>query len=117
MTILRVFTILIALLLAVSEGARWWGDPQMVPLAFDEWLLAAALAWAAWAAPRRGPWPLALAWTLVSGWVLALLVPTLDHLLFGEPKASATFYAIMLGAMQAVALGATVAALRLARRS
>lgn len=115
MTALRLFTIVIALLLAGSETARWWGDPRMVPLAFDEWLIAAALFWAAWAAPRRGVWPLALAWALVSGWVLALLVPTLDHLLLGEPKASAMFYAAMLGAMQAVAVAATVAALRLSR--
>lgn len=113
MTTLRLFTLVIALLLAVSEAARWWGDARMVPLAFDEWLLAAMLLWAAWVAPQRGAWPLALGWVLVSGWVLALFVPTLDHLLFGEPKASATFYAIMLGAMQAVAIGATVAALRL----
>jgi hypothetical protein len=115
MNALRLFSVIIALLLAGSEAARWWGDARMVPLAFDEWLLAAALGWAAWAAPRRGAWPLALAWVLVSGWVLALFVPTLDHLLFGEPKTSATFYAVMLGAMQAVALGATVAALRLSR--
>ena len=115
MTALRLFTIVIALLLAVSETARWWGDARMVPLAFDEWLLAAALLSAAWGARGRGAWPLALAWMLVSGWVLALLVPTLDHLLFGEAKASATFYAVMLGAMQATALGAAVIALRMSR--
>ena len=115
MTALRLFTLAIALLLAGSETARWWGDPRMVPLAFDEWLLAVLLGWAAWAAPQRGAWPLALGWALVSGWVLALFVPTLDHLLFGEPKASAAFYAITLGAMQAVALGATLAALHMAR--
>lgn len=113
MTALRLFTLVIAMLLAGSEAARWWGDARIVPLAFDEWVLAAILLWAVWVAPQRGAWPLALAWVLVSGWVLALFVPTLDHLLFGEPKASAAFYAIMLGAMQAVAIGATTTALRL----
>lgn len=115
MTALRLFTLVIALLLAVSEAARWWGDARMVPLAFDEWLLAAMLLWAVWVTPRHGAWPLALAWVLVSGWVLALFVPTLDHLLFGEPKASAAFYAILLGAMQAVAITAALVSLRLAR--
>lgn len=115
MTGLRIFSVAIALLLAASEAARWWGDARMVPLAFDEWLLAVVLIWSAWVAPHRGAWPLAIAWTLVSGWVLALFVPTLDHLLFGEPKPGATFYAIVLGAMQAVALAAAGFALRLSR--
>jgi hypothetical protein len=115
MTALRLFTLVIAMLLAGSEAARWWGDARIVPLAFDEWVLAAILLWAVWVAPQRGACPLALAWVLVSGWVLALFVPTLDHLLFGEPKASAAFYAVTLGTMQAVAVSAAFVSLRLAR--
>jgi hypothetical protein len=69
---LRFLTFAVALLLALGEMARWWGSARMVPLALDEWLVAAALAGAAWIAPRRGVGPLAAAWGLFTGLMLGL---------------------------------------------
>ncbi|MFN3945725.1 MAG: hypothetical protein ACK4K7_12435 [Allosphingosinicella sp.] len=84
-------------------------------MAFDELAVAAALAAAAWTAPRWGAAPLAAAWGAFSGLMLALLVPTLDHLLFGPPKESAVFYAVALSAMLALGVWATLRALLLTR--
>jgi hypothetical protein len=115
MTVLRIVTVLVALLLAGGEAARWWSSPRFMPLAFDELVVAAAmLATALWA-PRFGAAPLAAAWGLFCGLVLGLLVPTLDHLLHGPEKASAGFYAAVLAAMLALGLIAMSASLRLGR--
>ena len=103
MTALRIFTAIIAVLLAGGEIARWWGQPRLLPLAFDEAVIAAGMLWAAAAGRRIG---LATAWGAFCGFVLSLLVPTLDHLLYGPPKDSAGFYATVLAAMLAVGLGA-----------
>jgi hypothetical protein len=113
---LRVLTVVVALLLALGEVARWWGQARLVPLAFDELLVAAAMLWAAAIAPRAGSAPLAAAWGLFCGLTLGLLVPTLDHLLHGPPKASAGFYAIVLAAMLAVGVWAVLRALLLGRK-
>ena len=115
MTLLRVSTLVIALLLALSEIGRWWGKPRMLPLVLDELVVALALLIALRLAPRQGTAPLAAAWALFSGLMLSLLVPTLDHMLFGPPKESAGFYAGALGALLAVGVWATLRALRLAR--
>lgn len=112
---LRIATIIVAVLLAGGEIARWWGDARFLPLAFDELLIAAALLWAALIAPRRGTAPLAAAWGLFCGMVLTLLVPTLDHLLFGPPKESAVFYSVALGIGLLGGLWALAAALSLSR--
>ena len=114
---LRVLTVIVALLMALGEVARWWGQARLVPLAFDELLVAAAMLGAAAMAPRAGTGPLAAAWGLFCGLTLGLLVPTLDHLLYGPPKASAGFYAIVLAAMLAVGVWAVVRALLLGRPS
>ena len=114
---LRVLTVLVALLIALGEVARWWGQARLVPLAFDELLVAAAMLGAAAIAPVAGTGPLAAAWGLFCGLTLGLLVPTLDHLLHGPPKASAGFYAIVLAAMLAVGVWAVVRALLLGRPS
>lgn len=117
MSKLRVFTILIALLLAGGEVARWWGNPRFLPLAFDELLVGAALLAAGLGARRYGASLLAGAWGLFCGLALALLVPTLDHLLFGPPKESgAVFYSVILSIMFAVGLASLWMSLRLARR-
>ena len=114
---LRALTGIVALLLALGEIARWWGQARLVPLAFDELLVAAAMLWAAAIAPRAGTAPLAAAWGLFCGLTLGLLVPTLDHLLYGPPKASAGFYAILLAAILGVGVWAVLRALLLGRKS
>lgn len=40
MNTLCILTILFAARLALGEIARWWGDPRLVPLAFDEFAIA-----------------------------------------------------------------------------
>ena len=115
MKLLRIVSLAIAFLLAAGEIARWWGDPRFVPLAFDELLVASALAASALAANRKGHAPLAAAWGLYSGLMLSLLVPTLDHLLFGPPKESAAFYGITLAALLALGLWGMGRALCLCR--
>lgn len=117
MKTLRILTIIVAALLALGEVARWWGDPRLVPLAFDEIAVAAAMVAAALATGRHGAAPLAAAWAFFSGLVLSLLVPTLDHLLHGPPKESAEFYALVLAAMLAFGVLATWWALVLTRES
>jgi hypothetical protein len=111
----RILAFVTAALLVLGEIARWWGQPRFLPMAFDELIVAAALAIAAWGVPRWGPAPLAAAWGVFCGLILSLLVPTLDHLLFGEPKESAILYATILSAMLAVGAWATLAAIRLSR--
>lgn len=113
MRTLRFLTILIAVLLALGEIARWWGDPRLLPLVFDEILVAGAMLVAALVTERFGPVPLAAAWGCFCGFVVSLLIPTLDHLLHGPPKDSAAFYAVILAAMLAFGLWAVGRALAL----
>lgn len=115
MKLLQLVTLIIALALAAGEIGRWWGDARFLPLAFDELLVALGMAAAVPASRRFGAAPLAAAWGAYCGLVLGLLVPTLDHLLFGPPKESATFYAVVLALLLAVGVWATVRALRLSR--
>jgi hypothetical protein len=112
MTPFAIFTLIAALLLGAGEAARWWGDPRFIPLALDELLVAAFMIWAALAERRLGAGPLALAWGAVCGLVLALLVPTLDHLLHGPPKESALLYSVVLGFMLAAGMWAAFSAVR-----
>lgn len=114
MITLRRISFGFAALLAASEVARWIGDIRLIPLVFDELVVAAALAAAAWVAPRYGAAPLATAWGMFSGLMLGLLVPTLDHLLFGPPKVGALFYSIVLALAFAGGLWASSVAMRLA---
>ncbi len=111
----RLFTAVVALLLGAGEIARWWGKAQFLPLAFDELLVAAALLGAATTAGRTGALPLCVAWGAFCGFVVSLLIPTLDHLMFGPPKESAGFYAAVLGVMLAVGLAALARAVALNR--
>ena len=115
MTALRVLTLFVAAMLALGELARWWGDPRLVPMAFDELLVAAVMVGSVVAARRIGPAVLLLAWGLYCGLVVSLLIPTLDHLLFGPPKESATFYAVILAAMLVPGVWAAQRALALCR--
>ena len=117
MKTLRILTILVAALLALGEIARWWGNPRLVPLAFDEIAVAAAMLGAVLANRRFGPAPLAAAWGTFCGLVISLLVPTLDHLLDGPPKDSAAFYAVILAAMLALGLCAVWRVLALSAES
>ena len=110
---LRFFTILIAVLLAGGEIARWWGNPRFLPLAFDELLVGLAMLAAALGVRRCGPAPLAASWGLFCGLAVSLLMPTLDHLLFGPEKASgAVFYSVTLSVMLLVGLAALWVALK-----
>ena len=109
------FTIIVAVLLALGEIGRWWGDPRFLPLVLDELLVTAAMLGAALAAKRVGPFPLAAAWGAFCGLALSLLVPTLDHLLHGPPKESAVFYSVILLAMLAVGIWGEWQSLRLCR--
>lgn len=115
MKVLRILTGLLALLMAGGEVARWWANPRFLPLAFDELLVGAAMLAAAVLAGRWGAAPLAAAWGLFCGLVLGLLVPTLDHLLNGPEKASAGFYAGILGVMLLAGLLALGSALAIGR--
>lgn len=115
MTSLRIFTAVIALLLGAGEIARWWGQTRFLPLALDELIIASGMLAAAAMARRIGPVVLAVAWGAFCGFVVALLVPTLDHLLSGPPKESAGFYAGVLAIMLAVGLGALLRAVSLSR--
>ena len=112
---LRILSLALPSLLALGEIARWWGSPRIVPLAFDEGLVAAALIVTALKAPRWGTAPLAAAWGFYCGLMLGLLVPTLDHLLYGPPKPSAGFYAAILSALLAIGLWALARSIRLIR--
>jgi hypothetical protein len=117
MTALRFLTVFVAAMLALGELARWWGDPRLVPLVFDELLVAAVMLGSVLAAMRLGPAILAVAWGCYCGLVVSLLIPTLDHLLYGPPKESATFYAVILAVMLVPGVWAVVRALALCRGS
>lgn len=111
----RIITFAAGSLLAASELARWWGNPRLVPLAFDEVLVGAGLALAALLTKRLGPSAIVAAWGAFCGLMLSLLVPTLDHLLHGPPKQSAGFYGVILTAMLCLGLAALAHALTSAR--
>lgn len=117
MRVLRTVTVLVAALLALGEIARWWGKANLVPLAFDELIVAVAMLAAALFPGRAGPAPLAAAWGVFCGLMLGLLVPTLDHLLSGPPKPSAGFYAVILTALLLLGLTALLRALALSREA
>ncbi len=115
MSMLNWLAYLVAILLSASEVARFWGSARFVPMAFDELLVAAALAFAAWRAPREGAcWHIA-AWGVFCGFVLVLLVETVDHQLHGPAKASGTFYIVALSSMLLVGLWAIRRAIHLVR--
>lgn len=111
MQTLRIVTFAVALALALGEIARCWGQPRFAPMAFDEILVAGAMAWAAFD-PRRAAPRLVAAWGVYCGLMMALLVPTLDHLMAGPHKPSAGFYAVVLAAMLALGLWALFRAIR-----
>jgi fucose 4-O-acetylase-like acetyltransferase len=105
-----------ALLISAGEIARFWGTARFVPLALDELLIAAALAWAAWRSSRDGAcWHLA-AWSAFCGLLLVLLVETADHQMHGPAKAAGPIYLAALSAMLVVGLWAAGRALRLVRQ-
>lgn len=112
MQALRIVTIVAALALALGEIARWWGQARFAPMAFDEIILAGVMLWAAANAGRAAAGRLVAAWGLYCGLMLALLVPTLDHLAGGPPKPSAGFYAVVLSAMLAIGVWALARAIR-----
>lgn len=115
MKTLRTVTCFVAILLAASEIARWWGQPRFMPMALDELLVAGAMLAAAVSMKHAERGWLAAAWGIYCGFVLSLLVPTIDHLLGGPPKASAGFYTAILGAMLVVGMWALVRAIHLIR--
>lgn len=116
MTALNRLAILVALVIAAGEVARYWGSARFFPAAVDELAVAAALLWAAWRASRDGAgWHLA-AWGSLCGLALVLLVETADHQLHGPAKANGTTYLIVLGVLLALGLWAAGRAVRLVRR-
>ena len=105
----------IALVISAGEIARFWGSGRLVPMALDEFLIAAALAWAAWRSRYDGAgWHLA-AWGAFCGLALVLFVETADHQMHGPAKAAGPIYLAALGAMLIVGLWAVGRALRLVR--
>jgi hypothetical protein len=116
MTALNRLAILVALLLAAGELARYWGSPRFFPAAFDELAVAAALLCAAWRAPRDGAgWHVA-AWGSLCGLALVLFVETADHQIHGPVKANGATYLIALGVLLVLGLWAIRRALRLVGR-
>jgi hypothetical protein len=115
MTLLRLFTAVFALLLAAGEIARWWGQPRFLPMALDELAIAGGLLAAAAIAGRKGTVLLAVAWGAFCGFTVSLLVETVDHLMFGPPKDSAVFYAVILAVMLAAGLVGVIWAVALTR--
>jgi len=113
----RLLTAAIAISIILSELARWRGDPRLIPMALDEIALGLAMLAATALAGRYDAALLGAAWAAFSGFMLSLLVPTLDHLLNGPPKESAGFYALLLSAMLVLGLAMTGWTLGLARRS
>lgn len=113
MLALNRLAFLVAALIAAGEIARFWGSPRFFPMAFDELLVAGALIWAGWRAPRDGAgWHLA-AWSAFCGLVLVLLVETADHQIHGPVKAAGPVYLAALGAMLALGLWAVRRAMAL----
>lgn len=113
MRILNLLAVLFAALISAGEIARFWGNPRFFPMALDELLVAAALIWACWRAPRDGAqWHLA-AWSGFCGLVLVLLIETVDHQVHGPVKAAGPVYLVALSAMLALGLWAARRAMRL----
>ncbi len=103
----------IAALVSLGEIARYWGKARFVPMAFDELVIAALLAFAAWRAPHDGArWHL-VAWSAFCGLMLVLLVDTAGHQIHGPAKQAGPLYLAALGLMLAVGLWAIRRALRL----
>jgi hypothetical protein len=115
MRALNTLACAVALLLAAGEIARFWGSERFIPMALDELLVSAALAWAAWRSRQDGAlWHLA-AWGAFCGLVLVLLVETAGHQMHGPPKAAGPIYLAALGGMLIVGLWAVRRALQLIR--
>ncbi len=113
MTALNRLALLIALLLAAGEIARYWGSPHFVPAAFDELAVALALLWAAMR--DRPVWHVA-GWSALCGLVLVLLAETADHQIHGPVKAAGPVYLAALSALLILGLWAVARAARLVRR-
>lgn len=117
MKTIRIVSIVTALAIGIGEIGRWMGDLRFFPMAFDDLIVAAALLLGSYYAPRKGASLLLAAWGLFSGLILGLLIPTLDHLLFGPPKESAVFYGILLSLMFVLGLWGVIRSYRLLDRS
>ena len=106
----------VALVISAGEIARFWGTGRFVPMALDEFLIAAALVWGAWRSRYDGAsWHLA-PWGAFCGLALVLLVQTADHQMHGPAKAAGAIYLAALGAMLILGLWAVGRALQLVRR-
>jgi fucose 4-O-acetylase-like acetyltransferase len=115
MKALNIFACLAALLISTGEIARFWGSGRFMPMALDELLISAALAWATMRSHHDGAaWHIA-AWGAFCGLALVLLVETADHQLHGPAKAAGPVYLAALSAMLALGLWAVARALRLVR--
>jgi len=114
-TLLRRLALILSLLLAAGEVARYWGRAAFVPMAFDELAVAAALGWAAWRSRGGDAVAMVAAWGLFCGLMLGLLVENADHVIHGKPKANAWVYVASLSVLLLTGLAALRRALRLVR--
>lgn len=113
MKALNALAYLVALIISAGEIARFWGTARFIPMALDEFAVAAALVGAVWRSPYdRGSFHLA-AWGAFCGLVLVLLVETASHQMHGPAKAAGPIYLVVLCAMMMLGLWAVRRALRL----
>ncbi|EFH13380.1 hypothetical protein ACFFMP_16690 [Pseudoroseomonas cervicalis] len=102
----RALAALVALALAGGEIARRLTVPGgvfpgFIPLALDEFAIAAALLWGAWSGRAL---PLVIGWASCAGLLAGLLAANAAPLLGGAPKPGALAYTLALSALLGIAL-------------
>ncbi|MCQ4160664.1 hypothetical protein NON00_12080 [Roseomonas sp. GC11] len=102
----RALAVLVAVLLAGGEVARRLAAPGglfpgFIPLALDEFAIAAALLWGAW---QGRALPLVIGWAACAGLLAGLLAANAAPLLGAPPKPGALTYTLALSALLLLAL-------------
>ena len=63
MKALNIFAYITAFVISAGEVGRFWSSERFIPMALDEFLLAAALVTAAWRSSRDGALLHLVAWS------------------------------------------------------